>query len=93
MAEKRYIRIDFDDVSRFEGDLQLCFWYSALKNYAKVFKADSSGFHRVSSKTIEEDFGFNRLRVWRYNQRLAEKGFIELDKKRGGNTWMGFKII
>lgn len=93
MARNKYVIINFDDVARFEGDLQLCFWYSALKNYARTFRADKSGFHRISTKTIEEDFGFNRMRIWRYNQRLAERGLIALDKKRGGNTWMGFKII
>lgn len=83
-----------NDVTRVGGDLRALAWYSALKDYAKRFRRDKTGFIRVPSYIMAEDFCTNRTQVWRYNKMLEDKGLILLDHThRGGRTWVGFRFI
>lgn len=85
---------DLANQEKFGGDLRAVLWYSAMKDYAKRLGKDKLGYTRVSSATIKQDFGFDRMRVWRYNQDLEKRGLIAVDKaSRGGRTWIGFKIL
>lgn len=94
VRKKRFIKIDLSDVSKFGNDAALLVWYSALKAYAEAFEKDKLGFTRVSPGTIQQDFGYNHVRVWRYNKKLEDKGLIIVDKRnRGGRTWMGYRLI
>lgn len=82
------------DYAKVGGDFALAYWYAVLKDYRKRFKVDPHGFTRVSSETFLDDFGLDRVKVWRYNRKLEDKGLLKLDrKKRGGRTWIGFKLI
>ena len=94
MRKELYIMTQKADFKRFGGELGLLLWYSTLQDYARRFKKDSNGFVRVSSKVFEEDLGCDRMKVWRYNKKLEDKGFIVVDRvARGRKTWIGFKII
>jgi len=82
------------DYARVEGDFFLWIWYSVLKDYAKRFKKDRFGFTRVDSQVFEEDYNLDRRKVWRYNRKLEDKGLLVIDRvKRGGRTWLGFKLV
>lgn len=93
-VKKQYpMSIDMRDIPKVDGDLALAFWYSILKDYAKRMKKDKDGFIRVSSKVFEFDYGVNRMKIWRYNKRLEDKGLVSVDRAaRGGRTWIGFKL-
>lgn len=89
-----YFTVQKRDIEKTGGDLSLALWFSALKDYSRRLKADKSGFKRVSSQVIQEDFGVDRRKAWRYNTKLVELGLIRLDTARhGGRTWVGFKIL
>lgn len=82
------------DLSRVDGDARLFFWYSVLKDYGRRFKKDKYGFIRVPSELINQDYGYDRVKVWRYNKELEDKGLIKVDRvHRGGRTWIGYKIV
>lgn len=82
------------DYLKVEGDLALWSWYSILKDYAKRFNMDKHGFVRVRSDIFADDYGVDRMKVWRYNKKLEDKGLLKLDRKhRGGRTWIGFKLV
>lgn len=91
--KKSYIKVDLEDIPKFGNDAQLLLWYSALKGYVRAFPADRKGYHRIAAKIIERDFGYNSMRIWRYNQKLIKKGLLKMDQKRGGATWAGYKLI
>lgn len=92
--KKYYVPIDYKDAIKFDGDLGLWAWYSILKDYTKRFGKDERGFTRVSSKVFEYDLRADRMKVWRYNKKLEDKGLIVVDRvARGGRTWIGYKII
>lgn len=94
--QSKYSRpwIDKRDLSRVDGDFALLLWYSILKDYAKRMNQDKNGFVRVSSKVFELDLNADRMKVWRYNKKLEDKGLIAVDRvSRGGRTWIGFKLI
>lgn len=95
MPEKDYfLRVYKSQIVRFEGDLALALWYSALKDYTKRFKPDKHGFVRVSSEVFNNDWGYCRMKIWRLNKKLEEKGFITVDRvSRGGRSFIGFKIL
>lgn len=82
------------DFGKSGGDPKVFFWYSVLKDYRRRFKRDRHGFTRVPSRLFQEDYGFDRMRVWRYNKLLEGKGLVEIDRvHRGGRTWIGFRIV
>lgn len=89
-----YMLIKKADFGKSGADPKVFFWYEVLKDYRRRFRKDRFGFIRVPSQVFFEDYGFDRIRVWRYNRLLEDKGLIELDKvHRGGRTWIGFRII
>lgn len=94
MSDKNYyIKVDRRTIIEFEGDLAMAVWYSALRDYARRFKPDELGFTRVASSVFKKDFGFCRMKVWRFNQKLEKLGHIIVDKvARGGRRYIGFKI-
>lgn len=92
--EDYFLRVRKTDIAKVEYDLTLALWYSALKDYARRFKPDKSGFNRINSALFESDLGVSRMRAWRYNSKLEALGLISLDKAhRGGRTWVGVKIL
>lgn len=89
-----YISTPKSDIKRFDGELGLLMWYSILKDYYRRLRHDKNGFVRVSSKIFKEDINADRMKVWRYNKKLEDKGLIVVDRvARGRKTWIGFKII
>lgn len=94
MPEKNYfLRIDKSQIVRFEGDLGLVLWYSALKDYARRFKPDKHGFIRVSNRLIATDYGLDKQKARRMSKQLEKLGLIVLDNvARGGRTPTGFKM-
>lgn len=94
MPGKNYfLQIEKSQIARFEGDLALVLWYSALKDYAKRFKPDKHGFIRVSNKLIATDYGLDKQKARRMSKQLEKLGMIVLDNvARGGRTPTGFKI-
>lgn len=92
--EKFYFAIDKKTIAKFKSSPKLLFWYIILQDYAARFKKDRLGFVRVPSQVFDDDFGIDRVKLWRYNKKLEDKGFIKVDRKhRGGRTWVGFKFI
>lgn len=92
--EKYYLPIAKADFKKVGGDFRLFVWLGLLKDYRKRFKRDKYGYTRVASKVFLKEFGIDRVKVWRYNKMLADKGLIEVDRKhRGGRTWIGYRII
>lgn len=86
--------IDKRDIERVDGDLALLAWYVILKDYANRMPPDKRGFTRVSSKVFEVDLKADRMKIWRYNKKLEDKGLIVVDRvARGRSTWIGFKIV
>lgn len=82
------------DFSKVGGDMKLFAWYSILKDYRRRFKIDRHGYTRISSKMFNDDYGFDRNKVWRYNRMLEDKGLLKIDRvKRGGRTWIGYRIV
>lgn len=82
------------DYARCEGDFFLWIWYSVLKDYSKRFKKDCYGFTRVNTQVFADDYNLDRGKVWRYNRKLEDKGLLVIDRvKRGGRTWLGYKLI
>lgn len=82
------------DYAKVGGDFVLAYWYAVLKDYRKRLKKDQYGYTRVSSEMFADDWGLDRIKVWRYNRKLEDKGLIKIDrKKRGGRTWIGFKLV
>lgn len=82
------------DLAKVGGSARLFFWYSALKDYKRRFKRDRHGFIRVPSSVISQDYGFDRVKVWRYNKELEDKGLIKVDRiHRGGRTWIGYRLV
>lgn len=94
MPEKNYfLRINKSQIVRFEGDLALVLWYSALKDYARRFKPDKHGFVRITSHLINEDYGLDKQKIRRLNRKLEKMNLIVIDNvTRGGRTPIGFKI-
>lgn len=94
-ANKKYpFPVNYEDIPKFDGNLRLAVWYALLKDYSKRFKKDKYGFVRVPSKVFRFDMGADRKKVWRYNKKLEDKGFIVIDRvARGGRTWIGYKIV
>ena len=91
---KSFIKSERRDYAIVEGDLSMWGWYSIMKNYARVCKRDQYGFYRVSSQRFADDWGLDRIKVWRYNRKLEDKGLLKIDRrKRGGRTWIGFKLV
>lgn len=89
-----YFLTSKNDYARVEGNLAMLSWLSILKDYAKRMRADRYGFVRIRSDTFENDWGLDRVTVWRYNRKLEDIGLIELDHiKRGGRTWVGFRLV
>ena len=85
---------DKRDLERLDGDWSLVFYYAVLKDYANRLTPDSKGFTRVSSKVFETDLKANRMKIWRYNKKLEDKGLIAVDRvARGKSTWIGFKLL
>jgi len=92
--DKSYIIAERSDYALVEGDFMIWSWYSILKNYVRICKRDNHGYTRVSSQRFADDWGVDRHTVWRYNRKLEGKGLIKIDRKRrGGRTWVGFKLI
>ena len=92
--ERFYMQATKADLIKVNGDIKMFFWYSALKDYAKRYGRDKRGFVRVCSQTFFNDYGIDRVKAWRYNKRLEDKGLVEIDRiHRGGRTWIGFRII
>ena len=86
--------LDKRDLERLGGDLALWAWYCVLKDYANRLPRDKNGFTRVASKVFESDLKADRMKAWRYNKKLEDKGLIVVDRTaRGRSTWIGFKII
>ena len=85
---------DKRDLDKLDGDWSLAFYYAVLKDYSNRLNADKKGFTRVSSKMFEADLKANRMKIWRYNKRLEDKGLIVVDRvARGRSTWIGYKLI
>ena len=85
---------DKRDLDKVDGDWSLLFYYTILKDYANRLNQDKKGFTRVSSKVFEADLKADRMKIWRYNKKLEDKGLIVVDRvARGRSTWIGFKII
>lgn len=82
------------DLQRLDYDFRLTFWLSILKDYARRFKPDKLGYIRVPIDIIEADYKMYRVKIWRYNRELEDKGLLKIDRTiRGGRTWMGFRFI
>lgn len=94
-AEKKYpVQLDLRDVHKVDGDLGLALWYALLKDYRRRFRKDKLGFIRVPSKVFKYDTGADRMKVWRYNKKLEDKGLVIVDRvARGNRTWIGFKLV
>ncbi len=85
---------DKRDLEKLDGDWSLAFYYTVLKDYANRLNRDKKGFTRVSSKVFEADLKANRMKIWRYNKKLEDKGLIVVDRAaRGRSTWIGFKMV
>lgn len=97
MVQKKvepYIIVKKRDLRKLDNDFRLALWLSALKDYARRFKRDKFGYYRVPIDIIEADYGLYRVKIWRYNKELEDKGLIKVDRTiRGGRTWMGFRFI
>lgn len=92
--EKLYISAAKVDFGKAGCDPKAFFWYSVLKDYRRRFKRDRHGFTRVPSQVFNDDYGFDRIRVWRYNKMLEDKGLIKVDRvHRGGRTWIGYRLV
>lgn len=85
---------DKRDLDKVGGDWALAYYYAILKDYANRLTQDKKGFTRVSSKVFEVDLMADRMKIWRYNRKLEDKGLITVDRvARGRSTWIGYKII
>lgn len=94
VKKELFIPVQKSDFSKFDGELGLLLWYSALKDYYSRLRHDKDGFVRVSSMVFKEDLNADRMKVWRHNKKLEGKGLIVVDRvARGRRTWIGFKII
>lgn len=88
-----YLKIEFRHLRKVRGDPALMLWYGALRDYARKFKPDKTGYIRLSKAVVDSDYGINRRQIQRMNGRLEELGLIEIDKlQRGGRTPMGYRI-
>ena len=86
--------LDKRDLEKLDGDWALAFYYAVLKDYANRLSPDKKGFTRVSSKVFEADLKADRMKIWRYNKKLEDKGLIIVDRfARRRSTWIGFRII
>ena len=84
---------DKRDLDKVDGDWALAYYYAILKDYSNRLVQDKKGFTRVSSKVFEKDLKADRMKIWRYNKKLEDKGLIVVDRgARGRSTWIGFKI-
>lgn len=95
VQDEKYVLLsakkDFERVGKSE---RLFFWYTVLKDYRKRFKRDKYGFTRVPSAVMKLDYGYDRIKVWRYNKELEDKGLIKVDRvHRGGRTWIGYRLV
>lgn len=89
-----YFWVDKQDLIKVNGDVALLIWYAKLKDYAKRFKIDKTGYIRIPPDVYEKDLLFSKKKVQRYNRRLEDKGLIVVDKvHRGGRTWAGYRLI
>lgn len=89
-----YLIVKKSDLRKLGNDFRLAFWLSALKDYARRFKRDKFGYIRVPIEMIEEDYGLYKVKIWRYNKELEDKGLVKIDRTiRGGRTCMGFRFI
>lgn len=92
--ENYYLPIAKADFQKVGGDFKSFVWLGLLKDYRRRFKRDRYGFTRVPSNVFLDEFGADRVKVWRYNKILEDKGLIKVDRKhRGGRTWIGYRII
>lgn len=89
-----YFWADKRDLDKVDGDIALWFWYAKLKDYAKRFRRDKTGYVRIPPYIYTEDLPFSKKKVQRYNKRLEDKGLIVVDKiHRGGRTWAGYRLV
>lgn len=94
MPGKNYfLQIEKSQIAKFEGNLDLALWYSALKDYGRRFKPDKHGFIRITSHLINEDYGLDKQKIRRLNRQLEKMHLIVIDNvARGGRTPIGFKL-
>ena len=86
--------LDKRDLKAVDYDWSLAFYYAILKDYVRRLPADKKGFTRISSKMFETDLRADRMKIWRYNKKLEDKGLIVADRtQRGGRTYIGVKLI
>lgn len=94
VQKKYYLMVDKADFDKVDGDFRKFVWLGLLKDYRRRFKRDKFGFTRVPSKVFLDEFGIDRIKVWRYNKELEDKGLIKVDRvHRGGRTWIGYRIV
>ena len=90
----QFVKMEYADYGLVYGDFALWSWYSIIKDYVRLCKKDERGYTRVSTARFARDYGVDRMKIWRYNKKLEDKGLIRVDKKcRGGRTWIGFKLV